>query len=106
MTASDDRQNDGSTLNTTNRNENAQEATQQNRRAVLRHLVAGTVFVAGYSALPKQWTTPLAEFGILPAHATTSGVVKTSSETKQPNQEPKPKTTGSGNFSLIFEMTY
>ena len=30
--------------------------------------------MAGYSALPDKWTTPLVEFGALPAHATTSGL--------------------------------
>ncbi len=43
------------------------------RRSVIRKLAVGTVALAGCSVLPAKWTTPLVEFGALPAHATTSG---------------------------------
>jgi hypothetical protein len=45
----------------------------QARRSVLKKLAAGTVVLAGVSALPDKWTMPLVEFGALPAHAVTSG---------------------------------
>jgi len=51
-----------------------QEQINQGRRSALRKIAAGTVVLAGYSALPDKWTTPLVEFGALPAHATTSGL--------------------------------
>lgn len=51
-----------------------QEQINQGRRSTLRKIAAGTVALAGYSALPDKWTTPLVEFGALPAHATTSGL--------------------------------
>jgi len=43
------------------------------RRKVLKKLAIGTVAVAGYSVLPTKWTSPVVEFGALPAHAITSG---------------------------------
>ena len=43
------------------------------RRSVIKKMAIGTAALAGCSALPEKWTTPLAEFGALPAHATTSG---------------------------------
>lgn len=45
------------------------------RRSVIRKLAVGTVALAGCSVLPAKWTTPLVEFGALPAHAITSGEV-------------------------------
>ena len=44
------------------------------RRAVLGKLVAGGVALAGCTLLPEKWLPPFVEFGILPAHAATSGV--------------------------------
>lgn len=43
------------------------------RRSILRKMAVGAVAVAGCSMIPKEWTTPLAEFAVLPAHAATSG---------------------------------
>ncbi len=43
------------------------------RRSVIKKMAVGTAALAGINALPEKWTTPLAEFGALPAHATTSG---------------------------------
>ncbi len=57
-----------------NQAEIPQEQINQGRRATLRKIAAGTVVLAGYSALPDKWTTPLVEFGALPAHATTSAL--------------------------------
>ena len=45
----------------------------EERRSILRKLAVGTAVLAGCSVLPEKWTTPLVEFGTLPAHATTSG---------------------------------
>ncbi|MDU9050174.1 MAG: hypothetical protein Q3M30_15110 [Candidatus Electrothrix sp. Rat3] len=57
-----------------NQAQTPQEQINQGRRSTLRKIAAGTVVLAGYSALPDKWTTPLVEFGALPAHATTSGL--------------------------------
>lgn len=46
---------------------------QVNRRSVIKKMAVGTAALAGCSALPDKWITPIAEFGSLPAHATTSG---------------------------------
>ncbi len=43
------------------------------RRILLKKLAIGTAAVAGYSVLPGKWTSPIVEFGALPAHAATSG---------------------------------
>lgn len=48
-------------------------AADCDRRAVLKKMAAGAAVVAGCSILPDKWTTPLAEFAVLPAHAATSG---------------------------------
>lgn len=45
----------------------------RDRRSVLRKMAVGAVAVAGCSMVPEKWTTPLAEFAVLPAHAATSG---------------------------------
>ncbi len=46
------------------------------RRKMLKKLAVGTIAVAGCSALPSKWTSPVVEFGALPAHAVTSGEVQ------------------------------
>ena len=43
------------------------------RRKVLKKFAIGTAAVAGLSVLPSKWTSPVVEFGALPAHAVTSG---------------------------------
>jgi hypothetical protein len=43
------------------------------RRSVIKKMAIGTAALAGCSVLPETWTSPLVEFGTLPAHATTSG---------------------------------
>ncbi len=43
------------------------------RRSVIKKMAVGTAALAGINALPEKWTSPLVEFGTLPAHATTSG---------------------------------
>ena len=45
------------------------------RRSLVKKMAVGTVALAGCNALPEKWVTPLAEFGALPAHATTSGAL-------------------------------
>ncbi len=52
---------------------NTEDPVNKERRSVLRKLAVGTAVLAGCSVLPEKWTTPLVEFGTLPAHATTSG---------------------------------
>lgn len=49
------------------------EERKVGRRSVIKKMAVGTAALAGINALPEKWTTPLAEFGALPAHATTSG---------------------------------
>ncbi len=46
------------------------------RRSVIKKAAVGTAALAGCSALPDKWVTPIAEFGSLPAHATTSGALE------------------------------
>lgn len=55
------------------------------RRKVLKKLAVGTVAVAGCSVLPSKWTSPVVEFGALPAHAVTSGTPVAATE---PAPEP------------------
>ncbi len=50
-----------------------QNPIDRDRRSVLRKMAVGAVAVAGCSMIPQTWTTPLAEFAVLPAHAATSG---------------------------------
>lgn len=52
------------------------EETTSTRRSVLKKMAVGTAALAGCSVLPQKWVTPLAEFGTLPAHATTSGALE------------------------------
>ena len=61
----------------------APESSIVGRREVLRKLAVGTATLAGVNLLPNRWTTPLAEFGCLPAHAVTSGESKESAEKKE-----------------------
>uniref|UniRef100_UPI0040574C38 hypothetical protein n=1 Tax=Candidatus Electrothrix sp. TaxID=2170559 RepID=UPI0040574C38 len=97
------------------------------RRTVLRKLAVGSAALAGCSVLPNKWTTPIIEFGSLPAHATTSGDLKevlesviadnTSEATPQQAEgkkvvaataEAAPQATsaaGTGTFSLVFQQT-
>ncbi len=44
-----------------------------NRRTLLKKLAVGTATVTSFSILPDKWTSPIVEFGTLPAHAITSG---------------------------------
>ena len=63
----------------------------RNRREVVKKIALGTAAITGCSLLPEKWTTPLVEFGALPAHATTSGLVeeliKAIEETEAANQQ-------------------
>ena len=54
---------------------NSTETAPENsdRRLVLKKLAVGTAALAGCSVIPNKWTSPLVEFGALPAHAVTSG---------------------------------
>ncbi len=56
-------------------NETAQNLPKnQARRKTIKKLVIGAGALAGYSMLPEQWTKPIIEQIILPAHAQTSGL--------------------------------
>lgn len=58
---------------TTNLDSDKNTPQNNERRKVLKKLAIGTVAVAGCSVLPAKWTSPIVEFGVLPAHAVTSG---------------------------------
>ncbi len=58
---------------TTDHNAEKSAPANDGRRKVLKKLALGTVAVAGCSVLPSKWTSPVVEFGALPAHAVTSG---------------------------------
>ncbi len=60
---------------TTNHDSEKSAPDNNDRRKVLKKLAVGTVAVAGCSVLPTKWTSPVVEFGALPAHAVTSGTV-------------------------------
>ena len=61
------------------------------RREVVKKIALGTAALTGCSLLPEKWTTPLVEFGALPAHATTSGLmeelIKAIEETEAKNKQ-------------------
>jgi len=53
--------------------EAAGDPKDRGRRTALKKLLIGAGVLAGYQVLPKQWTKPLVEQVVLPAHAQTSG---------------------------------
>ena len=52
------------------------------RRKAVKTIVSSTAALAAYNVLPTHWETPLVEFGVLPAHAVTSGVTVFTTEIK------------------------
>ena len=56
----------------------------QDRRKVMKKMVAGVGVLAGYSVLPEKWTRPLVGQIALPAHAETSGDTATANNTAEP----------------------
>lgn len=44
------------------------------RRKAVKTIVSSTAALAAYHVLPAKWEMPIMEFGLLPAHAVTSGV--------------------------------
>jgi len=54
--------------------ETVREPKDKSRRSALKKLAIGAGVLAGYQVLPKQWTKPLIEQVVLPAHAQVSGV--------------------------------
>jgi len=46
----------------------------RSRRSALKKLLIAAGVLTGYQVLPKQWTRPIIEQVVLPAHAQTSGV--------------------------------
>lgn len=82
------------------------------RRTVIRKLAVGSVALAGCSMLPEKWTTPIMEFGSLPAHATTSGVIEEAQDmvvagaaADAPEKAQETAVAGTGEFSLVFSQT-
>ena len=49
------------------------EPLNSGRRAAIRKIAVGAAALTGIGMLPDRWSTPLVEFGSLPAHAVTSG---------------------------------
>ncbi len=45
----------------------------RDRRKILKRIALKSTVLAGCSVLPHKWTSPIVEFGVLPAHAVTSG---------------------------------
>ena len=78
------------------------ELQSKERRTVIRKLALSTAALAGCSLIPDKWTTPIIEFGALPAHATTSGT----SQAAAAAAEPAPATACPNDFNLVFLMTY
>lgn len=56
----------------------------QDRRKVMKKIVAGVGVLAGYSVLPEKWTRPIVGQIVLPAHAETSGETPTENNTAEP----------------------
>ena len=55
------------------------------RRSVIKKMAVTTAALAGCGALPEKWTSPLVEFGTLPAHAATSGSLESMIADKKTN---------------------
>lgn len=75
------------------------------RRKAMRKLAVGAVTLAGCSVLPEKWTSPMLEFGSLPAHAATSGSVSSSTTKTSTATTTRSAQKGSGDFNLLFIMT-
>ena len=58
-----------------NRHENKVDRIDLKRRAIVRKTAVASAALACCSIIPERWTTPLVEFGTLPAHASTSGLI-------------------------------
>ena len=58
-----------------NRHENKIDRVDLKRRSIVRKTAVASAALACCSIIPDRWTTPLVEFGTLPAHASTSGLV-------------------------------
>lgn len=54
---------------------NNTEEVDHKRRKIVRKIAVGSAALACCSVIPEKWTTPIVEFGSLPAHATTSGAI-------------------------------
>ncbi len=61
------------------------EPLDSGRRAAIRKIAVGAAALASCSMLPDKWTSPLIEFGTLPAHAVTSGAAG-----RPRRRQPKP----------------
>ena len=58
----------------TDKNDNQSSKQGEGRRGALKKLLAGGGVVVGSSALPSEWTKPVIESIVLPAHAGMSGL--------------------------------
>jgi hypothetical protein len=68
------------------------------RRTIMRKFAVSSAALACCSVIPAKWTTPLLEFGTLPAHATTSAptvkeIVKQIEDQLAAAQQPPPTET-------------
>ena len=75
-----------------------------NRRTLVKKIAVGSAALACCSVIPEKWSTPLVEFGTLPAHATTSGTIKDiiekiKEETEPDEQLPETTTDSSNGYT-------
>ncbi len=87
---------------TTNHDSEKSAPDNNDRRKVLKQLAVGTVAVAGCSILPTRWTSPVVEFGALPAHAVTSGQVTETAATTETATETATETQGSSTEKGLY----
>ena len=84
----------------------ATELESKERRTLIRKLALGTAALAGCSVLPDKWTVPLVEFGVLPAHATTSGEAAAEAAAEPTETDVAPAKAATNDFNLLFVETY
>ncbi|MCI5207646.1 MAG: hypothetical protein D3910_02370 [Candidatus Electrothrix sp. ATG2] len=58
-----------------NKKQNQPEVENAGRRTIVKAIVGGVTAVAAFHSMPSQWSTPIIEQVLLPAHAQTSGGV-------------------------------
>jgi len=58
-----------------NKSTNIDQQVDHDRRLAVRKIAVASAALTCCSLFPEKWSTPFIEFGTLPAHATTSGVL-------------------------------
>ena len=81
-----------------NLQQNKEVTVDRQRRTIIRKLAVSSAALTCCSIIPAKWTTPLLEFGTLPAHATTSAptvqeIVKQIEDQIAAAQQPAPTET-------------